>query len=140
MLLLDTDHLTLLERGGAVSLPLQMRLGNVPAAEIATTILNYEEQMRGWLSRASQARTTEMLLAAYARLETHIKTFHGIPILPFDAVAAAEFERLRRARIRVGTMDLRIAAVCLANNATLLTRNLNDFSKVSGLRAEDWSV
>ncbi len=60
--------------------------------------------------------------------------------LDYDAKAAAEFERLRQARIRIGTMDLKIAAIALANGATLLTRNLTDFGKVPNLRAEDWSV
>jgi tRNA(fMet)-specific endonuclease VapC len=64
----------------------------------------------------------------------------GIPLLPFDNRAAAEFDRLRQSRIRIGTMDLKIAAIALANDATLLTRNLSDFRKVPGLRAEDWST
>jgi len=140
MYLLDTDHLTLLERGTADSLTLQMRLDQLGADEVATTIINYEEQMRGWLARAAQANTIEKMLAAYARLETHIETFRGVPILSFDANAAVEFERLRQARIRVGTMDLKIAAIALANGATLLTRNLTDFRKVPNLRADDWSV
>ena len=42
MYLLDTDHLSLLERGGADVLPLQMRLEQIPANEIATTIVTYE--------------------------------------------------------------------------------------------------
>lgn len=139
MFLLDTDHLSLLERGNADSLALQMRLDQVPAQETATTIVNYEEQMRGWLSRAAQANTTERLLIAYARLQSHIETFAGMPILPFDAKAAAEFERLKKAHIRIGTMDLKIAAIALANDATLLTRNPSDFGKVPNLKIEDWS-
>ena len=130
MILLDTDHLSLLERGGAASLTLQLRLGGIPAAEISTSIVNYEEQMRGWLARAAQANTVERMLVAYERLRTHIETFRGIPILPFDAAAATEFERLRQARLRIGTMDLKIAAIALANDATLLSRNLSDFGRV----------
>jgi tRNA(fMet)-specific endonuclease VapC len=140
MYLLDTDHLSLLERDNADSLPLQMRLDQVPAEEIAITIVTYEEQMRGWLARAAQANTTEKMLTAYARLQKHIETFQGIPIIPFDEKAAAEFERLKKARIRIGTMDLKIAAIALANNATLLSRNLADFGKVPDLRVEDWSA
>jgi len=34
-------------------------------------------------------------------------------------------------------MDLKIAAIALANDATLLTRNLSDFNKVPDLHAED---
>ena len=37
-------------------------------------------------------------------------------------------------------MDLKIASIALANNATLLTRNLSDFSKIPNLRIEDWSL
>lgn len=37
-------------------------------------------------------------------------------------------------------MGLKIAAIALANNATLLSKNLRDFSKVPGLKVEDWSV
>ena len=119
MHLLDTDHLSLLERGGPASLPLQSRLERIPAAEIATTIITYEEQMRGWLARVAQARTLERLITAYARLQVHLETFRGIPVVPFEQHAAAQFERLRQTRVRIGTMDLKIAAVAQANDATL---------------------
>ena len=45
-----------------------------------------------------------------------------------------------RWKMRVGTMDFRIAAIALAHDALLLSRNLTDFRKVPGLRVEDWTV
>ncbi len=49
-----------------------------------------------------------------------------------------EFESLKQAGIRVGTMDLKIASIVLANDATLLTRNTNVFNRIPGLRIEGW--
>jgi tRNA(fMet)-specific endonuclease VapC len=49
------------------------------------------------------------------------------------------FDQLKSAKIRIGTMDLRIAAIALSRNLTVLTRNLSDFGKVPGLRIEDWT-
>lgn len=52
MQILNTDHLTLVERGGSTAFSLQLRLSQVPISEVGTTIVNYEEQMHGWLSHA----------------------------------------------------------------------------------------
>jgi tRNA(fMet)-specific endonuclease VapC len=35
-------------------------------------------------------------------------------------------------------MDLRIASIALANNGTLLTRNLKDFERIDGLKLRNW--
>ena len=43
-------------------------------------------------------------------------------------------------KIRIGTMDLRIAAITFAHDALLLSKNLTDFRKVPGLHVEDWTV
>ncbi|MBW4601459.1 MAG: type II toxin-antitoxin system VapC family toxin [Calothrix sp. FI2-JRJ7] len=45
----------------------------------------------------------------------------------------AIYQSLKAQRIRIGTQDLRIASIVLANNAILLTRNLQDFNKVPEL-------
>ena len=79
-------------------------------------------------------------MEAYRRLRVHIERFRNIPLVDFDEQAAAAFERLRQARLRIGAMDLKIAAIALANNATLLSRNLTDFERVPGLRVEDWTL
>jgi tRNA(fMet)-specific endonuclease VapC len=41
--------------------------------------------------------------------------------------------------IRIGTQDLKIASIALANRATLLTRNYRDFVQVPDLIIDDWT-
>ncbi len=43
-------------------------------------------------------------------------------------------------KLRIGTMDLRIAAIAIAQDALLLSKNLTDFRTVPGLSVEDWTV
>ena len=69
-----------------------------------------------------------------------LEDFSTRPILDFDQPSALEFERLKASRVRIGTMDLKIAAISLAHDALLLSRNLTDFRKVPMLRVDDWSV
>ena len=61
-------------------------------------------------------------------------------VVLFDEAAAIAYQKLRRLRIRIGTMDLKIAAIVIAQNGILLSKNLKDFRKVPGLRVEDWTV
>ena len=138
--LLDTDNMTLLERAGPEVTRLRARLATIPRDDLATTIVSYEEQTRGWLAYSAQARTPELRIIAYRRLKLHIQSYCKIAVIEFDEKASAEYEKLKKAHPRGGKQDLKIAAIAIANNATLLTRNLQDFHKIPGLRAEDWSV
>ncbi len=76
---------------------------------------------------------------AYHKLNRFLENYRVIPVIPFDSTAAIEFERLRNLKIRVGTMDLKIAAVAIANNALLVTRNLADFQRIPNLQTADWT-
>ena len=38
----------------------------------------------------------------------------------------------------MSTSDMKIASIALVHDATLLTRNLHDFTKVPDLRVENW--
>jgi tRNA(fMet)-specific endonuclease VapC len=140
MIVLDTDHVSLLEWGsGAAGQRLLARLRTLAPDEAVTTIITFEEQTRGWLAYSARARWLTQQVEAYRRLKRHLDLYRTIPVLEFDAQAAAEFQRLKRSRLRIGTMDLKIAAIVLAHDAVLLARNLADFSRVPGLRVEVWT-
>jgi len=140
MILLDTDHLTLLkyadnERG----VRLNERLRRQPPEEVvAVSIISVEEQMRGWLAAIAKERQASRQVAGYRELARLVDYFRAFTIVPFDERAADQFDNLRAAKIRLGTMDLKIAAIALVNQALLLSANRRDFEQVPGLRVENW--
>jgi tRNA(fMet)-specific endonuclease VapC len=140
MLVLDTDHFSLMEWSAGPSRGLLLRrLTTVQPDEVFTTIVTYEEQTRGWMAYSARARTTAQQVEAYRKLERHLDIYCRVQVLGFDERAGAEFERLQGLRLHIGTMDLKIAAIALAHSATVLTRNAKDFGVVPGLRVEDWT-
>ena len=141
MYILDTDHVTLLERGQGVECDrVRSRLADLGVREVGVTIVSFEEQTRGWLTYLAQARSLTQQVEAYARLRRMVENYRWIPLVDFDAAASIVFQRLKAARVRIGTMDLKIAAITLAHGATLVTRNRTDFEKVPGLIIEDWTT
>lgn len=140
MYLLDTDHISALQRGGESARRLALRLAEDPSQEVAVTIVSYEEQTRGWLAYIARATTVQEQVAALRRLRQHLEDYCAVPLIDFDMKAAQIFQQLQTARVRIGTMDLKIAAIALANDAILLTRNASDFRRVPGLRIEDWTT
>jgi tRNA(fMet)-specific endonuclease VapC len=139
MFVLDTDHLSLLQWGvGEEAERLRARL-QAACEEVALTVVSYEEQTRGWLAYVARARTLGQQVEAYRRLRRHLDVYRTARLLDFDEQAATEFQRLQRLRVRIGSMDLRIAAIALTHRAVLLTRNAVDFGKVPNLQIEDWT-
>ena len=68
-------------------------------------------------------------------------TFLGsIRLLSFTEPAITWYEQLKSMKLRIGTMDLRIAALALAHGAILVIRNVQDFQGVPGLAIENWTV
>jgi tRNA(fMet)-specific endonuclease VapC len=139
MFVLDTDILTLLFAGhpGVLS-----RRERIPSADIATTVVNRVQSLLGRFQFLLKAATGEVLLRAQSLLDTTIHALGLIEtVLPVDGPAAAQFDRLRKHKKlkKMGRADLLIAAITLANRATLVTRNLKDFRQVPGLQIENWA-
>ena len=139
MILLDTDHVNVLkypEHPRFVSLTTQ--LNTSADQDIATTVITLEEQMRGWLAWMNRVQDVHRQVLAYQELLRLCDFFTRWPVVPFDAPAASTLQGLRAQRIRIGTMDLKIAAIALVHDALLLSANLRDFQQVPNLRVADW--
>jgi tRNA(fMet)-specific endonuclease VapC len=139
MLVLDTDHLSELEVRSTAGLRLLTRLEQAREDAFITAV-TCEEQLRGWLAEIKRHARPRHQITAYARLIRTVESQARWPILMLDEDSAVVFETLEKKRVRIGTNDLKIAAITLAHDATLLTRNTRDFTKVPGLKFEDWLV
>lgn len=136
--ILDTDHVTLLQYGHPLITTRALQVGE---DNIFTTTVTLEEQLEGRLVVIRQAATRPQYLAkAYENLRrTHVY-FCAVNLLDFDERATKIYLELRSQRIRVGSHDLRIAAIALANQMMVVTRNRKDFEQVPGLEMEDWTI
>lgn len=133
MVLFDTDTISnLLKR--QPSPYLVARLQSAPPEQFTTSI-TVSELVYG--AHRMSERTDE-LLSRIARL------IASLTVLPFDVSAAHAYGRLRATLERSGTplaeADLRIAAITLDRDLTLVTANLRHFGRVPGLRVENWLI
>jgi tRNA(fMet)-specific endonuclease VapC len=138
--ILDTDHLSLLESGDSNCARQLDRMGYQRSA---ITTITVEERVQGWLAsvrRASTPSQTDRLIWAYKGLRRTVQYVNGFVILDWTESASETFAELRKAKVRIGTQDLRIASVALSLNATVVTRNRKDFAQVPNLQIEDWST
>jgi tRNA(fMet)-specific endonuclease VapC len=135
--ILDTNHYRELIHESALGEKLAQRLAE-SEADVFTTVVNAQEITQGWSAVLNRQKAGREQVRTYAEFFTALKSFERIAILPFDDDAAECFHSLLLRCPRVGTMDLKIAAITVSHSALLLTRNLVDFAKVPGLRVENW--
>src|SRR5262245_41132281 len=137
MIVLDTDTLTLYFRNhpGVVQRRQQTQ------DEVVIAIITRIEVLRGRFDTLLKAADGEQLQRGQQRLDEAERHLLPFRVLPITEAVAAEFDRLRENKKlkKIGRGDLLIAAITLANGATLVTRNLKDFRQVPGLQVENWA-
>ncbi len=138
--LLDTDHISILQRRSGDAYPnLRSRISQYSEEDFALSVISFHEQVLGANELITKAKKDSALTYAYQLLNEVLAGFAFAEVLPFDDTALTCFHQLRSQKIRIGTMDLRIAAICLTQDLTLLTRNFRHFQQVPGLLMEDWT-
>lgn len=134
--ILDTDSVTFQQAGRG---PILRRLAAVPTDAVCTTVVTLREQLRGRLAEVDRVTEGPALERAYTQLQATLRYFCKVNVLPLTAAAAARLAELREHKVRIGTQDLRGAAIALSVNAILVTNNRRDFDQVPGLIIEDWN-
>jgi tRNA(fMet)-specific endonuclease VapC len=136
--LLDTDHLSILQRkAGPEYLRLATWITQFTALDFACCVVSLHEQLLGAHAFLDQAKNTGGLIRGYELMERLPRDYLTFDLLPFDTPSAAIYDRLLAQNLRIGTMDWRLAAIALSRNLIVLTRNLRDFGRVPGLSVED---
>jgi tRNA(fMet)-specific endonuclease VapC len=100
------------------------------------------ELLRGRIEAVMKAADVQELLRAEDGLARTEAFCSGFVIVPIGTTTAEFFVRIRgNKRVkRIGRGDLLNACICLANDATLVTRNTKDYANVPGLRVENWAA
>jgi len=136
LFVLDSDTLSLFQSGHQ---QIVARTGACPYGPVAVTVITVEEQLRGWFTLVRRAKGKSQVAFAYEQLRQSVSNLSRMIILPLTVSALDRFEKFLASKIRVGTGDLRIAAIALEHQAIVVTRNIRDFIAVPGLTTEDWS-
>ena len=139
MTVFDTDILSLVFRGNSAY---QSQFNAIVAADRYVSVVNCEEVYRGRLNAIRQAdarRNLPEFITAYDELRITIGQLGRLQVLPYNQLAHDLFTKWRAAKVRIGTQDLRIAAICVAHDATLVSRNQRDFDKVPALKLSVWN-
>lgn len=116
------------------NLPFAQKLISTPASQVFVCAPVLAELLHG-------ARKYHEPLAREQRV---YRTLAPYRCLPFDELAAAAFAQIRHdLELKgsvIGPFDLQIAAIARAHDLTVVTGNLSEFTRVVGLKVEDWSV
>ena len=135
--ILDTDHISLI----LCNHP--QVTANASLHQIAVTIITVQELFNGWVGKINDPSLVNNLPALYTKLCTTVKYLQTVEILDFTLKADACLKQLlkdnpplRKNRLQ---KDMRIAAIALSLNATVVTRNQRDFELVPGLAITDWT-
>ena len=133
MYLLDTDILSnLLKR--TPSTALIAKLASIPPEHQFTSSITLGELIYG------ANRLHERSGVLLERIESRL--LPNLPALPFDGAAARRYGEVRaeleRRGTPIGEADLRIGAIALARELTVVTGNVRHFRRIPGLLVEDW--
>jgi tRNA(fMet)-specific endonuclease VapC len=138
--LFDTDHLSILQKStGQDYQRLSQKMDKIPISDFAISIITVHEQLLGSHTYINRATDESHLLRGYAMMAQIINNTKIIPTISFEGRSLTVFNDLKFRKIKVATMDLRIASIAISYNLTLLTRNRKDFSQIPNLLIEDWT-
>lgn len=138
--ILDTDHTSLF----LIGVPAVRDRVFQSFRDVATSIVTVQESFNGWITLINDPAEADNLVELYLRLSIALDFFRAVRVYSFDEAAWNVHQQLLKNNPNLNKKrlqrDMRIAAIALSQNATLVTRNYRDFSQVPGLAIENWVV
>lgn len=138
--ILDTDHTSLFLEGDRSVIAKVAQMDS----NLAITVITVQELFNGWVVRINNPAYASNLVWLYTKLLRTTEFIKIIRVLNFDEAADTcyrkilqDYRQLDKKRLH---KDLRIAAITLSLDATLVTRNYRDFSQVPNLKIENWAI
>ena len=129
--LLDTDTCIYAIKQDASVL---RRLLSESRADIAVSVIT-EGELRTGAAKSANADKTRR------RVENFLRPLSILEFTSEDAASYAQIRaRLERAGTPIGPLDTLIAAQAVLRKLTLVTNNQREFSRIPGLRVENWSA
>ena len=129
---LDTDITVYAINGRSPQAVARMQLSQPGDIAVSTIVV---AELEFAIAKSSRGARTADGIARFLR---------PLQIVPFGESAAIEYGKLRAYLERtgqvIGAMDMLIAAIALAEDATLVTNNVREFQRVPGLRIENWNA
>jgi tRNA(fMet)-specific endonuclease VapC len=108
------------------------KLQSLSIEQVCMSSVTYAELFYGAVKSQQSAKNIELISALKS----------AIPILTFDEAAAEQYGKIRadleKRGLIIGSNDLLIAAHALSLNHILVSNNLREFNRVSGLSTENW--
>lgn len=130
--MLDTNIASFYIKGKSVLLDKKMTMVN--PNELCISMITQAELYYGLEKANNPVRLTHLVE----------KFLSQITILDWDdnasrhyAIIRADLEKQGKV---IGNMDMLISAHALAENLTIITNNVGEFSRVKGLAVQDWTV
>jgi tRNA(fMet)-specific endonuclease VapC len=102
--------------------------------DVAVSVITEAELRAGAAKSTSAAKASRLL-------ENFLKPLTILDFTSNDALAYAQVRsKLERSGTPIGPMDTLLAAHALSRKLTLVSNNVREFGRVSGLRVENWAI
>jgi tRNA(fMet)-specific endonuclease VapC len=134
MVFLDTNIVSKFMRGRDAALTARLNWAKQSGERLSISVIVLQEMEYGVLKSPDPQRTRAKVDAFLVGIEE---------IVPFDADEGMSLATIRKQLVPIGKMigplDALIAAQAISRGALLVTNNTSEFSRVPGLRWEDWT-
>lgn len=118
--------------------------GRAPKLRTKLSLVNFQDVAVSTITKAELFYGSAKSQTPEQSLKAQLEFLTGVQSVAFDDAAAGKYGELRanleRRGTPIGQHDMLIAAIALANGLTLITHNVNEFSRIDDLEVEDWEI